>query len=167
MPHRSQVVSLPLRWWRAHRRVRPIAARCLGGSRLRNGHEPDVHAHRSENRPPRSPMRTEHSVCRRLRSMPGIGAVAALTFRSAGDHPARLTSSKKVGPSVGLTPSRSQSGERDVSGGITKACDVNLRRALCEAVTVMMHCGRSRSSQGRGCDDVVVRTVADPHRARQ
>ena len=28
-------------------------------------------------------------------------------------------------------------------GGITKAGDVNLRRALCQAATVMMHRGRS------------------------
>ena len=75
--------------------------------------------------------------------MPGIGAVVALTFRSAVDDPTRFTSSKKVGPWVGLTPSRNQSGERDVSGGITKAGDVNLRRALCQAATVMMNRGRS------------------------
>lgn len=68
----------------------------------------------------------EDPVCRRLMSMPGIGAVVALTYRSAVDEPARFTSSKKVGPWVGLTPSRSQSGERDVSGGITKAGGVNL-----------------------------------------
>jgi len=42
-----------------------------------------------------------------------------------------------------LTPSRNQSGERDVSGGITKAGDVNLRRALCQAATVMMNRGRA------------------------
>lgn len=85
----------------------------------------------------------EDSVCHRLMTMPGIGAVVALTFRSAVDDPARFTSSKKVGPWVGLTPSRNQSGERDVSGGITKAGDVNLRRALCQAATVMMNRGRS------------------------
>jgi transposase len=85
----------------------------------------------------------EDSVCRRLMSMPGIGAVVALTYRSAVDDPGRFTSSKKVGPWVGLTPSRHQSGERDVSGGITKAGDINLRRALCQAATVMMHRGRA------------------------
>lgn len=85
----------------------------------------------------------EDPVCRRLMSMPGVGAVVALTYRSAVDDPARFTSSKKVGPWVGMTPSRNQSGERDVSGGITKAGDVNLRRALCQAATVMMHRGRS------------------------
>jgi transposase len=76
-------------------------------------------------------------------SMPGVGAVVALTYRSAVDDPSRFTSSKKVGPWVGMTPSRNQSGERDVSGGITKAGDINLRRALCQAATVMMHRGRS------------------------
>jgi len=54
-------------------------------------------------------------VCRRLMTMPGIGAVVALTYRSIIDDPARFTSSKRVGPWVGLTPSRNQSGERDVS----------------------------------------------------
>jgi transposase len=85
----------------------------------------------------------DDAVCHRLMSMPGIGAVVALTFRSAVDDPARFTSSKKIGPWVGLTPSRNQSGERDVSGGITKAGDINLRRALCQAATVMMNRGRS------------------------
>jgi transposase len=90
-----------------------------------------------------SQLAQDDPVCRRLMSMPGIGAVVALTFRSAIDDPAWFTSSKKVGPWVGLTPSRNQSGERDVSGGITKAGDVALRRALCQTATVMMHRGRS------------------------
>lgn len=87
-------------------------------------------------------MAQDDPVCVRLMTMPGVGAVVALTYRSAVDDPARFTSSKNVGPWVGLTPSRNQSGERDVSGGITKAGDVNLRRALCQAVTVMMNRGR-------------------------
>lgn len=49
------------------------------------------------------------------------GAVVALTHRSAVDDPSRFTSSGKVGPWVGMTQSRNQSGDRDVSGGITKA----------------------------------------------
>jgi transposase len=89
----------------------------------------------------------DDAVCHRLMSMPGIGAVVALTFRSAVDDPARFTSSKKIGPWVGLTPSRNQSGERDVSGGITKAGDINLRRALCQAATVMMIGGARPGSE--------------------
>lgn len=84
-----------------------------------------------------------NSVCRRLMTMPGIGAVVALTFLAAVDDPTRFRSSKRIGPWVGLTHSRNQSGERDVSGGITKAGGVNLRRALCQAATVMMNRGRS------------------------
>ena len=42
---------------------------------------------------------------------------------------------------MGLTPSRNQSGERDISGGIPRAGDVNLRRASCQAAAVMMHRG--------------------------
>lgn len=75
--------------------------------------------------------------------MPGIGAVISPTYRSAVDDTARFTSSKKVWPWVGLPPSRNQSVYRDISGGITKAADVNLRRALCQAATVIMHRGRT------------------------
>ena len=85
----------------------------------------------------------EDAACRRMMSMPGAGAVVALTYRSAVDDPGRFTPSKTVGPWVGLTPARNPSGERDVSGGITRAGDVNLRRALCQAATVMMRRGRS------------------------
>lgn len=85
----------------------------------------------------------DDQVCQRLMSKPGIGAVVALTFRAAVDDPARFRSSKRIGPWVGLTPSRNQSGERDLLGGITKAGDVNLRRALCQAAIVMMNRGRS------------------------
>ena len=97
----------------------------------------------------------EDPVCRLLMSMPGIGSVVAFdrchrtnggqrshSFKSAVDDPTRFRSSKRAGPWVGLTPSRNQSGERDVMGGITKAGDANLRRALCQAATVMMHRGR-------------------------
>jgi len=74
--------------------------------------------------------------------MPGIGAVVGLTFRAAIDDPGRFRSSKVVGPWVRLTPSRNQSGERDVSGGITKAGGVNMRRAMCQAATIMLNRGR-------------------------
>lgn len=94
-------------------------------------------------------------VCRRLMTMrplthagmrcraAEIGAVVALSFRSAVDDPARFAASKRGGPWVGLTPSRNPSGERDVSGGITKAGDTTPRRALGQAATVMMNRGRS------------------------
>lgn len=82
-------------------------------------------------------------ACDCLMAMPGVGAVVALTFRAVVDDPARFRSSKRVGAWPGLTPSRTHSGERDVPGGVTKAGDVNVRRALCQAATVMMNRGRS------------------------
>ncbi|MFX0546968.1 transposase, partial [Roseovarius sp. S1116L3] len=43
-------------------------------------------------------MAQDDPVCVRLMTMPGVGAVVALTYRSAVDDPARFTSSKNVGP---------------------------------------------------------------------
>lgn len=62
-------------------------------------------------------------VCRLMMTMPGVGAIVALTVKSAIDHPERFRRSKDVGPWVGLTPKREQSGERDIVGQITRAGD--------------------------------------------
>ena len=61
----------------------------------------------------------EDRVCRLLMTMPGVGHVIALTFTSAIDDSERFRRSKDVGPWVGLTPGRDQSGERDIVGRIT------------------------------------------------
>jgi transposase len=65
----------------------------------------------------------EEPVCRRLMSVPGVGPLTALTFRATVDDPSRLKHSRDVGPSLGLTPHRYQSGETDVQGRITRGDD--------------------------------------------
>ena len=80
----------------------------------------------------------EDAVCRRLMSVPGVGALVAVTFTSAVDDPARFRRSRSVGAHFGLTPKRYQSGETDVTGGISKAGDAMARAALYEAANVML-----------------------------
>jgi transposase len=74
------------------------------------------------------------AVCRRLMTMPGVGAVVALTFRVAIDSPTRFTRSRTVGAHLGLTPRRYQSA--DWPGRISKIGDPDLRAALYEAAVV-------------------------------
>lgn len=45
-------------------------------------------------------------VCRSLMTMPGVGALVALTVKAAINDPSRFRSSKDVGPWLGLTPRR-------------------------------------------------------------
>ena len=77
-------------------------------------------------------------VCHRLMTAPGVGAVVALTYRSGVDDPTRFRSSRALGPYLGLTPRRYQSGETDVTGGISRAGDAMARTALYEAATVVL-----------------------------
>src|SRR5262249_37803933 len=60
----------------------------------------------------------EDAVCRRLMTVPGVGPVVAVTFKSGVDDPSRIAKSKAVGAPFGLTPKKYQSGEKDVTGGI-------------------------------------------------
>ena len=99
----------------------------------------------------------EDAVCRRLMTVPGVGAVVALTFTSAIDDLARFTSSKAVGPHFGLTPRKYQSGETDVTGAISKTGDALVRGALYEAAQVMLTRTTSFSTLKRWALDVAKR----------
>lgn len=78
------------------------------------------------------------AVCSRLMSVPGVGPITALTYTSAIEDPRRFARSEDVGAYAGLVPRRSQSGERDISGHISKAGDPMLRKALYEAANVAL-----------------------------
>lgn len=77
-------------------------------------------------------------TCRRLMTVPGVGALTALTFMSAVDDRGGFRSSKRVGAHSGLTPKKHQSGETDITGGITKAGDGMVRSGLYEAAQAML-----------------------------
>jgi transposase len=80
----------------------------------------------------------EDTTCRRLMGVPGVGPLVAITFTSAIDDPARFRRSRAVGAHFGLTPKKYQSGETDVTGGISKVGDAMVRAALYEAANVML-----------------------------
>lgn len=75
---------------------------------------------------------------RLLSTVPGVGALVALTFTAAIDDPGRFRSSRGVGAHFGLTPKRYQSGETDVTGRISKIGDHGVRVALYEAANAML-----------------------------
>lgn len=72
----------------------------------------------------------EDPICQRLMTVPGVGAITALTFKAAVDDPTRFKSSRTVAAHFGLTPRRFQSGEVDHLGHISKAGDPDVRSAL-------------------------------------
>jgi transposase len=72
-------------------------------------------------------------VCRRLMTIPGVGPVVALTFRTTVDVPARFNNSKKVGAAFGLAARQNQSGE-----SISKCGDAMMCVMLHEAAQTML-----------------------------
>jgi transposase len=83
-------------------------------------------------------MAQSDARARLLISMPGVGAIVALTVASAIDDPARFKSSKSVGAHFGMTPKKYQSGETDVSGRISKIGDGSVRTAAYEAAHIIL-----------------------------
>lgn len=59
----------------------------------------------------------EDQVCRRLMTVPGVGALVSLTYRAGVDDPARFAKSKSVGAFFGLTPSLLRSVCEAAGGG--------------------------------------------------
>jgi transposase len=85
-------------------------------------------------------------VCRRLMTVPGVGAVTALTFKAAVDDPSRFRSSRTVAAHFGLTPRRYQSGETDNPGHISRAGDREVRSALYVSAHALVSRDKSWSS---------------------
>lgn len=78
-------------------------------------------------------------VCRRFTTVPGVGPIAALSFKVTIDDPLRFARSRTVGAHLGLTPGRHQSGTSiDYEGHVTKMGDINTRGALCEAAASLL-----------------------------
>ena len=81
-------------------------------------------------------------VCRRLMTVPGVGVVVALTYRTGIDAPERFARSRNVGAHFGLTPRRYSSGQTDYDGRISRCGDEMVRTALYQAANVLLHHGR-------------------------
>jgi transposase len=82
-------------------------------------------------------------LCRRFMTIPGVGPVTALAFKTTIDRPERFRRSADVGAHLGLTPRQHQSGEIDRRGRITRCGDTFTRTALFAAANVML----SRTTQ--------------------
>ena len=78
------------------------------------------------------------AVCHRLMTVPGVGPLTALLFRTTIDCPTRFAKSRDVGVHLGLTPRKYASGEVNYDGRITKCGDAMVRHHLYEAALVML-----------------------------
>jgi transposase len=65
-----------------------------------------------------------------LRAISGVGPVTTLAYVLTIEESSRFDKSRAVGPFLGLTPKRDQSGQTDKQLPITKAGDAYLRRLL-------------------------------------
>ena len=77
-------------------------------------------------------------VAARLMTVPGVGPITALVFKTSIEDPDRFARGEDAGAFAGLAPRRNQSGERDIRGRISKAGDPMLRSALYESANSLL-----------------------------
>ena len=80
----------------------------------------------------------EDPLCRRFMTIPGVGPITALAFKTGVDTPERFAKSKTVGAHFGLTPRKFNSGEIDYNGRISKCGDAMVRTLLYEAANALL-----------------------------
>ena len=83
------------------------------------------------------------SVAQRLQTVPGVGPIVALTFRSFVDDVHRFQRAEQVSAAIGLVPREDSSGERRHRGHISKAGPADLRSLLVQAAWSCWHTPRS------------------------
>jgi transposase len=71
-----------------------------------------------------------HDNARRLMTIPGVGPITAHAIVAAIGDGRQFASARDFVAWVGLTPKQASSGEKQRSGGITRAGDNGLRRLL-------------------------------------
>src|SRR5205085_10440696 len=74
-----------------------------------------------------------------FKTIPGVGAVTALSYKLEIDDASRFKKSRSVGAYVGMTPKQYSSGESQKQGGISKAGSNELRALLSQAAMCMMY----------------------------
>lgn len=72
-------------------------------------------------------------IAEHLRSVYGVGALSTMAFLTTVEDPYRFGKSRDVGPYLGLTPGRKQSGQSDPQQRITKQGDTLVRRLFVQA----------------------------------
>lgn len=86
---------------------------------------------------------TDHEVCRRLMTVPGIGPSNALLFVALLDDVKRFPSASAVQSYLGLTAGEQSSSSRQRRTGITKAGSPRMRRLLVQAAWVARRCAKN------------------------
>lgn len=80
----------------------------------------------------------DDQICQLFMTIPGVGPLTALVYKTFVDRPQRFQKSKAVGAALGLTPRKYASGEVDYDGHITKCGDAFVRMHLFEAAKVLL-----------------------------
>jgi transposase len=83
--------------------------------------------------------------CQRLMTIPGVGAITAMTYKAAVDNPDRFERSETVGAYMGLTPRQYASGEVDRHGSISKMGPQECRNMLYEAAFSLLVICKTKS----------------------
>ena len=81
---------------------------------------------------------SDDPVCKLLKTIPGVGTLTAVSYKTSIDDPSRFTSVADVGAFLGLTPKRYQCGEVDRNGGISKHGSRQTRSLLYEAASCLL-----------------------------
>jgi transposase len=83
-------------------------------------------------------MAYEDREVQRLMTIPGIGPVTALTYKTEIFDASRFTDARNVGAYLGMTPTQYASGETQRQGRISKCGSTELRSLLVEAGIVIL-----------------------------
>jgi transposase len=87
-----------------------------------------------------SALAGENEVCRRLMTVPGVGAITALRFVAAIDEIGRFSHAHLLESYLGLTPGEDSSSERRRITSITKAGPSQVRWTLVQASWAALRC---------------------------
>ena len=97
-------------------------------------------------------LASQSEVCRRLRTIPGIGLIASTAFSGAVGDIGSFRSPRRFASWLGLTPREHSSGNTRHLGAISKRGDGYLRMLLVHGARAVLYSGDAAQRAGRPID---------------
>jgi transposase len=99
---------------------------------------------------------SQNDICRRLKTIPGVGAIVSTMLYAQGGNVAHYPKSSDFAASLGLVPRQHSTGGKQVYGSISKRGNVGLRANLIHGSRSVLSAANKKRKVGKSTGDALI-----------
>jgi transposase len=99
---------------------------------------------------------SQNDVCRRLKTIPGVGAIVSTMLYAQGGNVAHYPKSSDFAASLGLVPRQHSTGGKQVYGSISKRGNIGLRANLIHGARSVLSAANKKRKAGESTGNALI-----------